>query len=46
MIVVGRTAPKDTHVPSPKTWKYITLNGKRDFEDVIWIEFFEIRRVS
>lgn len=46
MIIGGRPAPKDIHVPTPTTWKYIILHGTRDFEDVIWIEFFEIGRVS
>lgn len=39
-------APRDIHIPIPATWKYVTLPGKRDFEDTIKVKFLETGRVS
>ena len=27
--------PKDNQIPIPGTYEYVTINGKRDFADVI-----------
>lgn len=36
---VGRiVAPYGVHILFPRTWEYVTLNGKRNFTDVIRIK--------
>lgn len=33
--VIPLPTPKDVHVLIPRTWEYVTLNGKRDFIGII-----------
>lgn len=37
-----KVSPKGVHILFPRTWEYVTLNGKRTFTDVIRIKDTEM----